>query len=323
MTATPSPGARTTLAVGQPGAESASEQRGVADAWRRLGWAWPFWLASPALWLLVLIAIPVSTWTDGSGAFPQLATMGIMAHGFATLTSVASVWPISRLVTVGALIAAGAWVVEAVGTGTGYPFGAYHYAAVWQPQIGGVPGAVPLAWFAMLLPSWAVADAILGNRRSAVGTGSAGHPYRYQLMHAGLAGLVFTAWDLYLDPQMVSRGLWVWESPGDYFGVPWTNYAGWWVAAALLTLVAGYWRCDPGWRRVAIGQSSRECQPGQQMTDCQAARQRLMIVYTFTWALQALGLGLFWGQPGPALAGFAGMGVFVALGWLREIRAWT
>jgi hypothetical protein len=34
--------------------------------------------------------------------------------------------------------------------------------------------------------------------------------------------------------------------------------------------------------------------------------------------LDAVGLGLFWGQPGPALTGFVGMGLWVVLFWRKE-----
>lgn len=292
-----------------PDQRPASAQPGFHEAWQRLAWAWPYWLASPALWLLVLIVTPISLWTTGEATFPLLATLGVVAHAFATLTSVVGSWPAARLAASGVLVAAGAWGVEALGTATGLPFGIYHYTPALQPQLGGVPVVIPLAWFMMLLPAWAVADAILDGHRS-----RGGATWRFRLLHAGLAGLAFTAWDLYLDPQMVARELWVWDSPGGYFGIPWTNFAGWWVAAALLSLAAGFVRPDHGVRRTADDAATR----GRH-----AARLRLMIVYTLTWAFQAVGLGLFWGQPGPALAGFAGMGLFVAVGWLRELRLWT
>jgi uncharacterized membrane protein len=270
---------------------------GFEEAWQRLSWAWPSWYAWPAVWLLVLIVTPIGLWTHGDDAFPLLATLGVVAHAFATLTAVAGSWSVVRLVASGTLIAAGAWIVEALGVATGLPFGDYHYTAVLQPQLGGVPVIIPLAWFMMLLPAWAMADAVL-NRGD-----SKDHPRRLgRLTHAGVTALAFTAWDLYLDPQMVARNLWVWEKPGIYFGIPLSNFGGWWLAATLLVLVVGLVSPPP----VAP-----------------AVRLRLMIVYTLTWAFQAVGLGLFWGQPGPALVGFVGMGVFVVAGWLRELRLWT
>jgi putative membrane protein len=138
----------------------------------------------------------------------------------------------------------------------------------------------------MLAPAWAVSDAILGRRRDRQSIG-------HTSLHAALAGLAFTAWDLYLDPQMVARGLWAWEVPGGYFGIPWVNFLGWWLSATLLTLIS---------------------------RPLQLPRRPLLVIYSLTWAFQAIGLGLFWGQPGPALAGLMGMGAFVVWAWYQEAK---
>jgi uncharacterized membrane protein len=148
-----------------------------------------------------------------------------------------------------------------------------------------VPLVIALAWFMMLVPAWAVAEVILARHRENLGSW-------YALLHAALAGAAFTAWDLYLDPQMVAHGLWAWDGPGGYFGIPWINFMGWWLAATLLTLLIRP-RSLPRWR--------------------------LRVIYTLTWAFQAVGLGLFWNQPGPALVGFLSMGIFVIWAWRREL----
>jgi len=110
-------------------------------------------------------------------------------------------------------------------------------------------------------------------------------------VHAGLAALAFTVWDLFLDPQMVAWGYWVWEPRAGrrtYYGIPWTNYAGWILMSALITWL--------------VGPAGLPVRP-------------LVLVYSVTWALQAFGQGLFWGLPGPAIVGGLAMGVMVALAW--------
>jgi uncharacterized membrane protein len=87
---------------------------------------------------------------------------------------------------------------------------------------------------------------------------------------------------------MVARDLWVWAQPGGFFGIPWANYLGWWLSASLLTLL---------------------------LRPSNLANLWLLIVYSLTWLFQGLGLAVFWRQPGPALAGFLGMGLFVILSW--------
>ncbi|WP_328344351.1 carotenoid biosynthesis protein [Micromonospora sp. NBC_00421] len=63
--------------------------------------------------------------------------------------------------------------------------------------------------------------------------GWAGHAGRVALATVGLAG-----WDLFLDPQMVAEGYWVWRDatpalPG-LPGIPVSNYLGWLLFAVLL-----------------------------------------------------------------------------------------
>ncbi|MCB9430398.1 MAG: carotenoid biosynthesis protein [Ardenticatenaceae bacterium] len=96
-------------------------------------------------------------------------------------------------------------------------FGRYHYTDLLQPQIGHVPLLIPLAWLMMLPCAWAVASRFTG--------------WRFALLRPS----ALTAWDQMLDPQMVGWGLWVWQQPGSYFGIPWLNFGGWIFNSVLLT----------------------------------------------------------------------------------------
>jgi putative membrane protein len=250
----------------------------------QLGRKSSLWFASLALWLVVLIATPISIWLVGEDSFVLMAALGVIVQGAATLFALISGWPTGRVLGAVATVFGGAWVVEALGSATGFPFGAYEYTDALQPQLAGVPLIIPLAWLMMLVPAWAVAEAILARSHERLGRW-------YAPLHAAVAGAAFTAWDLYLDPQMVAHELWIWEEPGGFFGIPWINFVGWWLAAILLTLLIRPKRLP---------------------------HQRLMVIYTLTWAFQAIGLGIFWGQPGPAAIGFLGMGVFVVWSWWEE-----
>ena len=44
-----------------------------------------------------------------------------------------------------------------------------------------------------------------------------------------LGAVALTAWDLFLDPQMIAEGYWRWARRGGYRGIPLSNYAGWLV----------------------------------------------------------------------------------------------
>ncbi len=79
------------------------------------------------------------------------------------------------------------------------PFGRYAYTSALQPQVAHVPVIVPLAWFGMGLPAREAAHAALG-RHSTPAT------------RVVLGSAAMTAWDLFLDPQMVGEGYWAWAS---------------------------------------------------------------------------------------------------------------
>ena len=138
------------------------------------------------------------------------ATLGVLLVG-----RLRARW-IPALVTVSGL----AFLLEHVGTGTGVPFGGYGYSGLLGPRLGGrVPLLIPMSWFLMALPSWAVARARVARRSFRVAVGAAW----------------LVAWDLALDPAMSHlTPYWRWEKPGPYYGMPWVNLAGWYLAGILL-----------------------------------------------------------------------------------------
>jgi len=229
------------------------------------------------VWAVVMIALPIVRAFAGKTTFDGLVVVSVAIQAAAVLLALGETWGWRRTLLTAATIGCLAWGIEAVGSSTGFPFGPYDYTASLRPQLLGVPLVIPLAWLMMLPVAWAVAQLLSG--------------YRSRLSFVALSAAAFTAWDLFLDPQMVSWGYWVWLNPRGYFGIPWSNYAGWLLSAALLTIVL---RPPP----VPV--------------------RPLLIIYTITWALESIGLLLFFGLPGPGLVGLVVMGAFVALSW----RAW-
>jgi uncharacterized membrane protein len=111
---------------------------------------------------------------------------------------------------------------ELSGTAFGFPFGAYAYTTALGPQwLGLVPLVIPLSWFMMAIPSFALARWF--------------HPQGGPLSRVMLGALILTAWDLALDPAMSYATIyWRWEVPGTYYGMPWINLGGWLFTSALL-----------------------------------------------------------------------------------------
>jgi uncharacterized membrane protein len=105
---------------------------------------------------------------------------------------------------------------EHLGTGYGFPFGHYDYTGLLGFKVGGrVPFLIPVSWFLMALPSWALANAVF----------PAGGGWWARIL---LGAYLLTVWDLALDPAMsYLTPYWVWETKGPFYGMPWVNLAGW------------------------------------------------------------------------------------------------
>jgi lycopene beta-cyclase len=231
----------------------------------------PAWLLY-FLWLLLMIMLPHVLRLGGESLLIWSLNAAVLLQAAAVLAILWPCWGGAKTLRALAIVAILSWAAEFLGSSTGIPFGSYSYTERLQPQLFHVPLLIPVAWLMMLAPSWAVATLLVGRAR--------------WLLFALLSGVAITAWDLFLDPQMVAWGLWVWETPGGYFGIPWVNFAGWILTGALITLAV---RPD----RLPI--------------------LSLLLIYTTTWLLESVGLAFFFGLPGPAVVGFVVMGGLVMM----------
>jgi len=243
----------------------------------------PTQMAMLTIWVLMMISFPFVDWLLGWDAMFSAVILGSLAQLIAVAMILQEAWGITRTLGVGLAIVIFGWVAEALGSQTGFPFGIYSYTNTLQPQILGVPVQVPLGWLMMLPPSWAVAQAIANRIR----------PHWQFLVFVSLSALAMAAWDLLMDPMMVAWGMWAWEAPGGYFGIPWSNYLGWVLTSTLIT--------------AAIRPRNLPIAP-------------LLLIYTITWLLETGGMALFWSLPGPALIGGLGMGICSILGWQAYVK---
>ncbi len=133
---------------------------------------------------------------------------------------------------------------------TGFPFGWYHYSDALGPKLFLVPLLIGPAYFGMGYLSWTLARAILGDEDARlVGPLSFAAPT--------IASFIMVFWDLTIDPMASTiNGSWVWRDGGSYFGVPVSNFLGWYLTVyvffqcfalyargrpASYTKVPGYW----------------------------------------------------------------------------------
>ena len=177
---------------------------------------WLGWVAvgASAVTVAGMIATPLRP--QGGRARRVLSSVVVVGSLVSTTANAARRWGRGRAGAAAAATAIGTTVVERVGTSTGFPFGRYGYTAALRPQVAHVPAIVPLAWFAVGVPARETAHAALGGRST-------------PMTRIVLGSAALTAWDLFLDPQMVGEGYWRWAKRGIYRGIPLTNYVGWFV----------------------------------------------------------------------------------------------
>jgi uncharacterized membrane protein len=116
---------------------------------------------------------------------------------------------------------------ESLSLRTGFPFGHYHFTDLMGPNIFQVPILLVLAYLGIGYCSWVLSLLILGYRnRPLAGGGAIAVPL--------LASLVMLAWDLSMEPiwSTIDRA-WVWRDGGPFYGVPASNFLGWYFTAFL------------------------------------------------------------------------------------------
>lgn len=224
--------------------------------------------------------------------------VALLAVASVSFTAIGPGWP--RALSAGAAAFALGLAAEWAGTRTGFPFGAYRYTGLLRPAAGTVPLLVPLAWAAMGLPGYAVGTSIARSRAGRIAAGA----------------VALTAWDLFLDPQMIRNGFWQWAHPGPYQGVPLSNFAGWLlVAAALMAVFDVLLAGTP--RPAAPGVRAQPPNPGQ----ITGHHPGLLITYTVMAVMETVGFAaIFHHGRAIALAGALGMGIPAGLAWARRTR---
>ena len=129
---------------------------------------------------------------------------------------------------------------ENLGVLTGFPFGHYHFTDVMGPKLVQVPILLGLAYIGMGYLSWTLGLLIVADTSKPL-AGS-------RVLTVPLAAaFVMVAWDLSMDPtwSLLVHG-WVWHGGGAYFGVPVSNFLGWYGTVFLIYLgFALYLRSHP------------------------------------------------------------------------------
>jgi uncharacterized membrane protein len=112
-------------------------------------------------------------------------------------------------------------VLENTSILTGFPFGHYYYTSDLGLKLFLVPLLIGPAYFGTGYLAWVLATVLIGDIRP---KGSWFTTFAVPF----IASFIMAAWDLGMDPtNSTIRHNWIWEQGGGYFGVPLTNYLGW------------------------------------------------------------------------------------------------
>ncbi|MGB8510420.1 MAG: carotenoid biosynthesis protein [Pyrinomonadaceae bacterium] len=155
-------------------------------------------------------------------------------------------------------------LIELCGVRSGLPFGRYAYADVLRPTLFGVPVVMAFAW--MVLVAY-MKQALLRLRLS-------------RLTGALVAAVWMTGIDLVIDPLAGNDlGYWRWASRGVYYGIPASNFAGWFMSSLVIFLL---FRRDP------------ESNRGAQLTGVSILLFFTLIAFSFQlFVAAAVGCALF------------------------------
>ena len=137
---------------------------------------------------------------------------------------------------------------------TGFPFGHYYYTDSLGPKLFLVPILIGPAYLGTGYLAWTLARLLLGATDKRL-------PGQQVWAVPMLASFFMVAWDLAFDPLASTiHQSWIWLQGGNYFGVPFSNYLGWFLTvfvffqlfalylrgrssapSAAQTLSRGYW----------------------------------------------------------------------------------
>ena len=233
------------------------------------------------LWGALLVAIGFQiAYPLLDGEALRLITIGtVYAAAFATLVNAYLTHGTNYLVRYLVITFTFGLVIEQIGVHTGWPFGHYEYDPSLGAFLFSIPLVVPFAWMMVTHPIL-IAARELSSRWTIV-----------------IGGFALMAWDLFLDPQMVSAGRWRWSDTSPHVpfqpDVPLSNTFGWLLSGILLM----------GLLQLLLPRERRKDGANSSAGDA---------LLLWTWFSGVIGNLFFFARPGVALVGGVTFGIFLA-----------
>ena len=178
----------------------------------------------PAVGAVLLVASAESLLPGPLSFNPYLILLGTLVMRLPLIAGVAPLLDRRAAVGIG-LLTLYAYGIELLGVLTGFPYGAFEYGIDLGPMLFGlVPVGLPVFFFPLVLNAYLLVLLLLGDRAAST-----------LVRLVSVVGTVLAV-DLVLDPGAVALTFWTYDGGGAFYGVPWSNYAGWVLSATVAVL---------------------------------------------------------------------------------------
>ena len=126
-------------------------------------------------------------------------------------------------------------ILENLSIQTGFPFGFYHYTDLLGPKLFAVPLLIGPAYFSTGYLSWTIANVFLNKTDQKLNNLTL-------VFLPVIASFIMVMWDVVMDPTSSTiNKLWIWHDGGGFFGVPLTNYLGWFLTVYIFFQIFAFY----------------------------------------------------------------------------------
>jgi uncharacterized membrane protein len=131
---------------------------------------------------------------------------------------------------------------EYAGTAYGWIYGSYYYQSLHPFFFGLVPLATPISWAIIIYACFTLTNMFyqgFGGKEITRSKKNMSIAIGLLLLLSIIDGLIAVNLDMILDPVAVSPQVsgWIWIGGGAYFGIPISNYVGWFFVTLVSTLL--------------------------------------------------------------------------------------
>ncbi len=154
---------------------------------------------------------------------PAIVLLHVLPPAIFALLHGRAIFGLRGILTFAGICLGTGFAFETLGVLTGFPFGHYYFTDVMGPKLYQTPVLLALAYLGMGYLAWTLAGIILR-------TGSRPFEPLRLIALPLVAAFIMVSWDLAMEAVWATLlRAWVWRDGGPWFGVPVTNFLGWYL----------------------------------------------------------------------------------------------